>query len=295
MAKIFILITFLLQLCTTIQKLFPCIPEYYSYTGKPGTMEILGQIKIPSPPKNVPYNLRVGFYTNPLIHKNETVARLEQPVEEADQEDSVQLSDETVQQDRPLLYHVHFPLGQAIPRLTEIWFNDEQLCPNSETKNFATTVEVVYSSGEVPSLNNPTHYNLSVTENSSPTANLSRDDNEMINEFLTIQAQKPAQCNNNTNNNNNNNINYNDNNNSNNNECGINSHNTNRTNFLINYGEETMPGQWPWLVALFVVRINHVFKCGGTILTNRHVITGYMALLACGIYAIVSGSYNNNI
>ncbi|XP_024871500.1 uncharacterized protein LOC112454375 [Temnothorax curvispinosus] len=265
MAKIFILIAFLLQLCTTIQGLFPC-SKYYSYTSKPGSNnEILGRIKIPSPPKNARYNLRVGFSTNPLIHKNEPVARLEieQPVEEANQ---------TVQQDRPLLYHVHFPLGQAIPRLTKIWFNNEQLCPNSaETGNFTTTVEV-YLSGEVsPSLNRPSHHDSSVTENSSPTANLSRDDNDLINDFLTIQTQKPAQYNNT--NNNNNNINYNDNNNNNNNECGINSYNTNRTNPLINYGEETMPGQWPWLVALFVVRRDHVFTCCGTILTNRHVIT----------------------
>ncbi|XP_071564067.1 ovochymase-2-like [Temnothorax nylanderi] len=257
MAKIFILIAFLLQLCTTIQGLCPC-PPYYSCTSKPGTNdEILGQIKIPSPPKNARYNLRVGFNTNPLIHKNEPVARLEieQPVEEANQ---------TVQQDRPLLYHVHFPLRQAIPRLTKIWFNDEQLCPNSETGNFTTTVEVVYPSGEVllPSLNIPPHYNSSVTENSSPTADLPRDDNDLIKDFLTVQAQKPAQYNNTNNNTNNNN-----------NECGIDIYNNNRPNLLISRGEETMEGQWPWLVALFVVRLDHVFTCGGTILTNRHVIT----------------------
>jgi len=35
-----------------------------------------------------------------------------------------------------------------------------------------------------------------------------------------------------------------------------------------------MPGQWPWLVALFAMRPNYEFKCAGSILTNKHIITG---------------------
>jgi len=38
----------------------------------------------------------------------------------------------TIQQGKPLLYHVHFLKGQPIPRLTKIWFNDQQICPNPE-------------------------------------------------------------------------------------------------------------------------------------------------------------------
>jgi len=70
--------------------------------------------------------------------------------------------------------------------------------------------------------------------------------------------------------NNNNTINNDDNNN---NECGISSY-TDRTNLLISNGEETVPGQWPWLVALFAVRKDHEFKCAGSILTTKHIITG---------------------
>lgn len=33
-----------------------------------------------------------------------------------------------VQQGRPLLYHIRFPLRQPIPLLTGIWFNDQQYC-----------------------------------------------------------------------------------------------------------------------------------------------------------------------
>jgi len=71
---------------------------------------------------------------------------------------------------------------------------------------------------------------------------------------------------------------FNNNNNINNNECGINihteSHNT--LNLLISNGQKTFPGQWPWLVALFVKKNKYEFQCAGTILTNRHVLTGML-------------------
>lgn len=65
--------------------------------------------------------------------------------------------------------------------------------------------------------------------------------------------------------NNNNNIN-------NNNECGISSRSAS-ANLLISNGQETLPGEWPWLVALFVVTNHYEFQCAGTILTNKHVLT----------------------
>lgn len=59
----------------------------------------------------------------------------------------------------------------------------------------------------------------------------------------------------------------------NNNECGI-STQTNNINLLISKGMKTSPGQWPWLVALFIVKLKFEFQCAGSILTNKHVITG---------------------
>jgi len=59
-----------------------------------------------------------------------------------------------------------------------------------------------------------------------------------------------------------------------NNECGTTSYYTDDTNRLIANGEEILPGQWPWMVALFTARDVYEYKCGGTHLTNRHVLTG---------------------
>lgn len=59
----------------------------------------------------------------------------------------------------------------------------------------------------------------------------------------------------------------------NNNECGISTH-TNNINLLISKGMKTSPGQWPWLAALFIVKLKFEFQCAGSILTNKHVITG---------------------
>lgn len=147
----------------------------------------------------------------------------------------------------------------------------------SEIENFITTVKlrhVYVFDEESPSLNSSSHQNSTVIENSSSTAvenssstvtenSTAQSEENSNNVFLTVFAQKSEQSNN-SNNNNNNNIN---------NNCGISSY-TDRTNLLINNGEETMPGQWPWLVALFVVRKDHEFKCAGSILTTKHVITG---------------------
>jgi len=70
---------------------------------------------------------------------------------------------------------------------------------------------------------------------------------------------------------------FNNNSNINNNECGINSHTESHTlNLLISNGQKTFPGQWPWLVALFVVRNIFEFQCAGSILTNKHVLTGML-------------------
>jgi len=57
-----------------------------------------------------------------------------------------------------------------------------------------------------------------------------------------------------------------------NNECGIS--NTDYKNLLISNGVEIMPGQWPWLVTFFVVMQKYDFKCAGSILTTKHIITG---------------------
>ncbi|CAL7944455.1 unnamed protein product [Xylocopa violacea] len=36
---------------------------------------------------------------------------------------------------------------------------------------------------------------------------------------------------------------------------------------------EVSPGQWPWVVAIFIVKREFVFQCTGTLVTNKHVIS----------------------
>lgn len=66
----------------------------------------------------------------------------------------------------------------------------------------------------------------------------------------------------------------------NNDNCGRNI-NINEINPLISKGMKTSPGQWPWLVALFVVKIEFEFQCAGSLVTNRHVITGALKKITC--------------
>jgi len=49
-------------------------------------------------------------------------------------------------------------------------------------------------------------------------------------------------------------------------------------NPLISKGWKISRGQWPWLAAIFLVKIEFEFQCAGTILTNKHVITGALKI-----------------
>jgi len=56
-------------------------------------------------------------------------------------------------------------------------------------------------------------------------------------------------------------------------ECGIGSPPIS-DNSLISTEIKTSPGQWPWLVAIFLIKISNKFQCAGSILTQKHIITG---------------------
>jgi len=49
-------------------------------------------------------------------------------------------------------------------------------------------------------------------------------------------------------------------------------------NPLISKGMKISRGQWPWLAAIFLVKIKFEFQCAGTILTNKHIITGALKI-----------------
>ncbi|XP_011867332.1 PREDICTED: chymotrypsin-C-like [Vollenhovia emeryi] len=240
MDKISILILLMLQLYTTdIQGITPC-SDLYTYTVRSGADDILGQVEVPFPAKSTQYNLRVGFYTIPDIHTIQPVARVEiaPPVEETIR---------AAQQGRPLLYHIYFPKNQAIPRVTKIWFNDHQLCPGpGDPESVPTTVEVRQSepSTEPPSqpvTTTKTPLLVPTPNNQSPTS---------INFAHQIKERYKPQYNNTD-------------------QCGLKGY----VDQLVKGGETTNPAQWPWLVALFVLRPNLRYQCAGSVLTTKHVIT----------------------
>ncbi|XP_011882333.1 PREDICTED: serine protease gd-like [Vollenhovia emeryi] len=149
---------------------------------------------------------------------------------------------EAVQQGRPLLYHVYFPSDVDFPILSALWFNNQQYCldPKSSSGNITANLElghIVYPPNKQPmSQNFQSWY-----RNSSNY----RIDNPIYKSYA---------------------------------ECGITSYYTDTTNRLIPNGEDSLPGQWPWVVAVYQIKkqksnTTHEFKCGGSILTTRQILT----------------------
>ncbi|XP_039315599.1 limulus clotting factor C [Solenopsis invicta] len=345
MAKACILIALLPQLlCTLVQgQKSPC-PQYFTFISKPGTDEVMGQIKIPSPSKTGDLQLKIAFQMNvKLPSKYVGLLELARSLEETAQ---------AVYQDKNVLYYVHFPLRHVIPTVTGIWFNGQQYC--SGHKDFVSATEDIIITNTLehtltlpdtiplqytipntspqtprstlsPQTLRPTFWpqilrltrslqtsrltpisqpttrkitrqkrqkkttvTLSPRINQNPfltdsdtspqtprstlprrtprpapisqpttrriTTNVTLSPGINQNPFLMNISRIPAP-----------NSNYN---------CGVNSR-SGHPNYLVVNGAKTSPGQWPWLVALFVAneRTEFAFQCGGSILTKKHILT----------------------
>ncbi|EFN78256.1 hypothetical protein EAI_01589 [Harpegnathos saltator] len=263
----------------------------------------MGQVQIPSPPRNVELHLRVGLsIAVALPTKYVGQLKLAQS-----KEDSVQ----AVQEGRPLLYHIHFPLRRPIPLVTEILFNNQVYCTgpravgsvvtsivlehtlyppdvvplsynsppniqpphNMETYNpefiipEVQTIRPFFMIPTIQPIHRPLGSKKPTIQYPTTTERVSLSDEIDKNIFLNPnnpqpqpqpQPQpRPLPQSNQINNDN----------------CGR-SININEINPLISKGIKTSPGQWPWLVALFLVKIEFEFQCAGSLITNRHVITG---------------------
>ncbi|XP_011859650.1 PREDICTED: serine protease gd-like [Vollenhovia emeryi] len=153
---------------------------------------------------------------------------------------SIRESVQAIEQDKPLLYHVYFPSDVTFPMLSTIWFNNQQYCVEKSGGNIIADIElghIVYPPNKVPLSQNfqPWHRNSSNYRIIYPTYHS--------------------------------NI-----------ECGVTSYYTDNTNRLIPNGETSSPGQWPWIVAVYHIRNQmyktvYEFRCGGSILTNKHILT----------------------
>ncbi|KAG5330456.1 GD protease, partial [Acromyrmex heyeri] len=136
-----------------------------------------------------------------------------------------------------------------------------------------STENLLYRNISIYRINNPNHYRLNYLHliYSSPTTDFWENNENRKKPMKTHQSSNDSNDNKNTNNNSNDN---NNNTNINNDECGISSRIESTINVLIFNGQKTSPDQWPWLVALFIARNDeYKFQCGGTILSNRHVLT----------------------
>ncbi|EZA54024.1 hypothetical protein DMN91_000272 [Ooceraea biroi] len=275
MAKVIVLITLLVQLyCMPIRisGQSPC-PEYFSYITDFTTDEVLGQIVIPSAPKNRALHIKVALSIAVALPTS-YVGKLELA---QSKEESV----EAVQRGLPLLYRIHFPLHRPIPLLTGIWFNNEQYCSGPRAMGHIVTSIMLEHNLYPPNI----PLSQSSIPNASPmfpfrpdifwqqptigpvysTSNRPTVQRPITQRPITIQRpkKKPATPRPTTT------VGLSD---GQRNECGRTAQ-TSDINLLISKGVKTSPGQWPWLVAIFLVKIEFEFQCAGSILTNRHVIT----------------------
>ncbi|XP_072748640.1 serine protease gd isoform X1 [Anoplolepis gracilipes] len=295
MSKIPILIALLSQLLYTLPEVFgqqSSCSQYFTYIIEPTTNEVMGQIQISSPPKNVELHLKVALSIAVALSTN-YVGELELA---ESKEESVRI----VQQGGPLLYHIHFPLRQPIPLLTGLWFNNQQYCSGPRAAGQIVTSiileHILYPPNALP-LSQSSDPNNSPQQNPHtglrPDISLpvlqpapvpvyttrppiiyttSRPPNQSLTTVPKKKSTSPRPTTVNFSNEIGNNPFLNPPQQNNNNECGVISH-TNDINLLISNGIKTAPGQWPWLAALFIVKLEFEFQCAGSILTNRHVLT----------------------
>ncbi|XP_039315591.1 serine protease gd isoform X2 [Solenopsis invicta] len=268
MAKLCILIALLQLLCTLVQEQKSPCPQYFTFISKPGTDEVMGQIEIPSPSKTGDLQLKIAFQMNVKL-PSEYVGHLELAR-------SLEESAQAVYEDKNLLYYVHFPLRHVIPTVTGIWFNDQQYCSDHKaTEDIVNTIKLEHTltlpdtiprrytlspqipsptvwsqtSRPTPSPQTPRPTSISQPTTRKITTNVTLSPRINQNPFLTKRIPAP-------------NSNY---------ECGRSEH----PKYLVVNGDKISPGQWPWLVALFVAnkRIEFDYRCGGSILTNQHILT----------------------
>lgn len=249
----------------------PC-PEFFRYIRN-DDFEPMGQVEIPSPLKNVALHLKIGLSVATSL-PSKYVGRLELA---QSREESVR----AIQQGRSLFYLVHFPVHHPIPVLTGIWFNDQRYCRGPRASGRIVTSifleHTLFPPGILPTSGSqgspivprpnfdefmppiheerpnivtippPTRYQPTRSPPTRPTTRKpsSNDDNPIDNYSSTNYA-----------------------------DCGRSSNNQNNSiNLLIARGVKTSPGQWPWLVAIFIVKIEFEFQCAGSLVTNKHIVT----------------------
>lgn len=260
----------------------PC-PNYFQYVLNEDN-EILGSVEIPSPPRGIALHISVAMSIAVAL-PSKYVGRLELALSK---EDSVH----AVQQGLPLVYRIYFPLQRPVPTLTGLWFNNRLICSGPRAVGPIVTSIVLnhtlYPPGVIPSLEGqgqtgpaipvyqppppqpqtpppinyhpvqppqrhtpaPSRPTPRPTPRPRPPPPTQRPPQRPPFKPGTtvVDTRDPDD------------------------QCGQ-SDSSNSINPLIALGEDTAAGQWPWLVAIFVVKLKFEFQCAGTLVTNTHVVT----------------------
>ncbi|GAB1861508.1 Serine protease gd [Camponotus japonicus] len=273
MAKVPILIVLLPHLLCTLLEVSgqhsPCY-EYFTYIIDPATRQWMGQIQIPSAPRNVELYLKVTLSIGVALSTNYVgLLKVAQPKEEFVRMD---------QRDKLLLYHIHFPLLEPIPLLTGIWFNHQQYCSGphatGQVVTFITLDHTLYRSSVLPhsqssydspqqNLNTSFQPNifLSTPQPTVPVYTstlhtpltqrpISSSDEIDKNPFLKPPPIQQSS------------------------ECGISSPPITDNSQSSNEMKTASQRQFSWSVAiLYNITVLYRFLCVGSILTKKHVIT----------------------
>ncbi|KAK2580271.1 hypothetical protein KPH14_012519 [Odynerus spinipes] len=267
---IFIELLYMLNKATAATS--PC-PQFFRYTRN-DVFEAMGQVEIPSPPKNVALHLKIGLSVATSL-PSKYVGRLELA---QSREESVK----AIQQGRSLFYLVHFPVRRPIPVLTGIWFNNQRYCSGPRASGRVVTSifleHTLFPPGILPTSGSqgnsvetrpnfdefvPPVQDQRPNVITIPLPTQTRPNPSLPSKMTT---EKPFFSNKDNTFDTFESSNYSD--------CGRSSNNNNGTiNLLIARGMKTSPGQWPWLVAIFIVKIEFEFQCAGSLVTNKHIIT----------------------
>ncbi|XP_011859645.1 PREDICTED: serine protease gd-like isoform X2 [Vollenhovia emeryi] len=234
MAKTFILFVLLPHLlCTMVHGTTSC-SEYFTYTIDPETRKIFGRIEILSPQRTDEFHLKLALKTIADPLTNRS--------SELTRLELLRPITETiiaVEHGEPLLYQVNFPSNIMLPTLSAVWFNDHLYClgPGASNGNITANLElghIVYP----------------------PDNELSQKLQWWYRNSSTYLIDDPTYDSSSM--------------------CGITNYDIDK---LFLKAENTSSVRSPWVVAIFssTTTINGIaiygYRCAGSLLTNRHIIT----------------------
>ena len=256
-----------------------CIPNIFRYMHNETSGETSGRIEMWGSPKGVPLQLSAALSIATAL-PTKYVGKI---VLAQSREQSVQ----AVQQGRTLKYNIYFPLRRPLPQLTSLWFNNRLVCTGPRaTGQIVTSIvlnHTLYPPDIVPleveEVNTIPHqtdiYDLPLPPVSSrPPVRPTVTSATTVEPKPSVTTAEPkpipgtdqsAQ------------------------DCGFST--IGYVNPLVAKGKESLQGQWPWLVAIYISpQYKFELQCAGTLVSNTHVITAAHCFQQ-GTQTLLSGAF----